>query len=308
MAVSLQALIDRSVRNMGSGIHPVVKETAIEVIKRSYKEGIYVQMTSGYRSFAEQNKLYAKGRTAPGKIVTNARAGQSNHNYGLAVDYVLLSSDGKTAIWTVNSKWKRVAQIAKALGFAWGGDWRSFKDYPHLEMMGGLTLSQLQAGKRPVLVSKVNNTTPAIPKPTKKQSLKRSSSSGGRAIVRTIQSTLNKRYKLNIKVDGYQGPETYKALLKGFQSELDKQFHAGLVVDGIWGPKTRAAVVNVRKGAKGNITWILQAMLICKGYDVNGLDSIFGHGLEKAVRAFQKANGLSVNGVTGRVTWTRLFV
>ncbi|MDA7028670.1 M15 family metallopeptidase, partial [Bacillus sp. CLL-7-23] len=107
MAVSLQTLIDRSVRNMGSGIHPVVKETAIEVIKRSYKEGIYVQMTSGYRSFAEQNKLYAKGRTASGKIVTNAKAGQSNHNYGLAVDYVLLSSDGKTAIWTVNSKWKR---------------------------------------------------------------------------------------------------------------------------------------------------------------------------------------------------------
>ncbi|WP_410489269.1 peptidoglycan-binding domain-containing protein [Bacillus changyiensis] len=101
--------------------------------------------------------------------------------------------------------------------------------------------------------------------------VKEISSSGGRAIVRTIQSTLNKRYKLNIKVDGYQGPETYKALLKGFQSELNKQFHAGLVVDGIWGPKTRAAVVNVREGAKGNITWILQALLICKRYDVNGL-------------------------------------
>ncbi|MDA1478350.1 peptidoglycan-binding protein [Bacillus changyiensis] len=307
MAVSLQALIDRSVRNMGSGIHPVVKETAIEIIKRAYKEGIYVQMTSGYRSFAEQNKLYAKGRTAPGKIVTNAKVGQSNHNYGLAVDYVLLSSDGKTAIWTVNSKWKRVAQIAKALGFAWGGDWRSFKDYPHLEMMEGLTLSQLQAGKRPVLVSKVNNATPAVPKPTKKKSsTKKSFSSGDRAIVRTIQNTLNKRYKLTIKVDGYQGPETYKALLKGLQTELNKQFGAGLVVDGEWGPKTRAAVVNVRKGAKGNITWILQALLICKGYDVNGLDSIFGHGLEKAVRAFQKASGLAVDGIAGRATWTKL--
>ncbi|WP_309244896.1 M15 family metallopeptidase [Bacillus sp. WMMC1349] len=66
-----------------------MKETAIEVVKRAYKENIYVQMTSGYRSFAEQNKLYAKGRTASGKIVTNAKAGQSNHNYGLAVDYVL---------------------------------------------------------------------------------------------------------------------------------------------------------------------------------------------------------------------------
>ncbi|MDA7027870.1 M15 family metallopeptidase [Bacillus sp. CLL-7-23] len=70
----------------------------------------------------KQNRLYAKGRTAPGQIVTNAKAGQSNHNYGIAVDYVLWSSDGKRAIWTVNSKWKRVAQIAKALEFAWGGD------------------------------------------------------------------------------------------------------------------------------------------------------------------------------------------
>ncbi|MFN2746979.1 peptidoglycan-binding protein [Bacillus sp. z60-18] len=301
MAVSLQKLIDRSVRNMGSGIHPVVKETAIEVIKRAYKEKIYVQITSGYRSFEEQNRLYAQGRTAPGNIVTNAKAGQSNHNYGLAVDYVLLSSDGKKALWTVNSKWRRVAQIAKALGFAWGGDWKSFKDYPHLEMMGGLTLAQLQAGKRPKLKSKVSNPTPA------KKPEKKSSSSGGRAIVKTIQSTLNKRYGLRIKVDGYPGPETRKALLKGFQTELNKQFKAGLVVDGLWGPKTRAAAVNVRKGARGNLTWILQALLICQGYDVNGLDSIFGNGLEKAVKAFQKAKGLSVDGIAGKATWTKLF-
>lgn len=93
--IGLQTLIDRSIRNMGSGIHKVVKESAIEMIKQAYKEDIFVQITSGYRSFAEQNKLYAQGRTAPGKIVTNAKGGQSNHNYGLAIDYVLLSADGK---------------------------------------------------------------------------------------------------------------------------------------------------------------------------------------------------------------------
>ncbi|MDA7026851.1 peptidoglycan-binding domain-containing protein, partial [Bacillus sp. CLL-7-23] len=65
--------------------------------------------------------------------------------------------------------------------------------------------------------------------------------------------------------------------------------------------------VNVRKGARGNITWILQALLICKGYDVNGLDSIFGNGLEKAMRAFQKAHSLAVDGIVGKATWTRLF-
>ncbi|MDA7028005.1 peptidoglycan-binding domain-containing protein, partial [Bacillus sp. CLL-7-23] len=66
--------------------------------------------------------------------------------------------------------------------------------------------------------------------------------------------------------------------------------------------------VNVRKGARGNITWILQALLICKGYDVNGLDSIFGNGLEKAVRAFQKASVLPVDGIAGKASWTRMFV
>ncbi|BBP87504.1 hypothetical protein BsIDN1_11220 [Bacillus safensis] len=116
--IGLQTLIDRSVRNMGAGIHSVKKESAIEMIKQAYKEGIFVQITSGYRSFAEQNKLYSQGRTAPGKIVTNAKGGQSNHNYGLAIDYVLLlSADGKKALWTVNEKWRRVAQIGKSLGF-----------------------------------------------------------------------------------------------------------------------------------------------------------------------------------------------
>jgi len=90
--------------------------------------------------------------------VTNARGGYSNHNFGLAVDYFLVSDDGSKALWTVNNKWKRVAAIGKELGFSWGGDWSSFRDYPHLEMTGGLSTAQLRAGNRPRLVSKVSNT------------------------------------------------------------------------------------------------------------------------------------------------------
>lgn len=151
MAVSLQTLIDRSVKNMGSGINPRVKEYAVELIRRAYAEGIYVQISSGYRSNAEQQKLYNQGRTTPGKIVTNARPGQSVHNYGLAIDFFLVSDDGNTALWTVNHKWKRVAAIGKSIGFQWGGDWKSFPDYPHLDMQKGLSLAQLAAGKRPTI-------------------------------------------------------------------------------------------------------------------------------------------------------------
>ena len=152
MAVKLQTLINTSVNNMGSGIDPTVKDTALELIKRAYKEKIYVQMTGGYRSIGEQNRLYEQGRTNQSKpIITNVRGGYSYHNYGLAVDFVILSDDGRRALWTVNEKWKRVANLAKLLGFTWGGDWSGFKDYPHLQMNGGLTINDLLNGKRPKL-------------------------------------------------------------------------------------------------------------------------------------------------------------
>jgi peptidoglycan LD-endopeptidase CwlK len=157
MAISLETLLDRSINRMGQEINPIVKESAIEVIKRAYAEGIYVQLSSGYRSITEQNRLYAQGRTALGNIVTYAKGGESYHNYGLAVDYYLLSEDGKTAQWNVNDKWRRVAQIAKELGFEWGGDWTGFVDYPHLQMTGGLTTAQIQAGMKPNLVSKIRD-------------------------------------------------------------------------------------------------------------------------------------------------------
>ncbi len=164
--VALQTLIDRSNKNMGA-VHAVVKETTLEVIKRAYKEGINVQISAGYRSNAEQQRLFNQGRTTPGNIVTNAKPGQSLHNYGLAVDYFLTNESGTTAVWTVNANWRRVATIAKSLGFEWGGDWSGFVDYPHLQMTGGLSLAQLQAGQRPNLKSKVGNSTPAPSNPSK---------------------------------------------------------------------------------------------------------------------------------------------
>lgn len=261
--IGLQTLIDRSIRNMGAGINSVVKESAIEMIKQAYKEGIYVQITSGYRSFAEQNKLYAQGRTAPGKIVTNAKGGQSNHNYGLAIDYVLLSADGKKALWTVNEKWRRVAQIGKSLGFSWGGDWKSFKDYPHLEMMGSLTLSQLQAGKRPVLVSLLSNkvsakpikTAPVKSSPSKSTSKPKTTSKKSYNLpsgilkvtkpltkgagVKALQEALAALFfypekgAKNNGIDGYYGPKTADAV-KRFQ------LMHGLTADGVYGQKTKA--------------------------------------------------------------------
>lgn len=303
--VSLQSLLDRSVKRMGSGMNSVVKESALEMIRRAYKEGINVQITDGFRSFAEQTKLYNQGRTTPGQIVTNARAGQSNHNYGLAVDFVLLSEDGTKALYEVNSKWRRVAAIGKSLGFEWGGDWTSFKDYPHLEMMGGLSIRDLQNGKRPSLRSKVSDKV-SVPKETEKET-KPSKSSGDNAAVKKFQSWLNDNYGTGIEEDGYTGPKTRKAALKALQKEFNKQFGSKLVVDGVWGPKTAAACKVVAKNARGNITKIIQGLLYCAGLNPKGFDGIFGSGCEAAVKSFQKSHGLSSDGKVGKNTFKALL-
>ena len=124
--------------------------------------------------------------------------------------------------------------------------------------------------------------------------------------VARIQATLNDRYGLNIAVDNIYGNETKKALVKGLQTELNKQFGKNLNVDGIFGNNTYKACVNVRKGAKGNITWLIQAMLICRSFDINA-DSIFGTATENAVKEFQSRNGLSADGIVGKNTFNKLF-
>ena len=113
--------------------------------------------------------------------------------------------------------------------------------------------------------------------------------------IEQIQRTLNERYDAGLSVDGIYGSKTRKAFVKGLQIELNKQYNAGLMVDGIWGEKTKARCVSLRKGSKGNITYLLQAALYCNGQKI-AVDGIFGSATESAVRFFQTANGLRADG------------
>lgn len=121
-----------------------------------------------------------------------------------------------------------------------------------------------------------------------------------------IQSTLNSRYGFNIAVDNIYGAETHTALVKGLQTELNKQFNKGLAVDGIFGPLTKNSCVVVEKGDEGNITYLIQAMLICKGYDLDA-DGIFGSITDSKVKEFQKNNNLVIDGLVGKNTFEKLF-
>ena len=124
--------------------------------------------------------------------------------------------------------------------------------------------------------------------------------------VARIQSTLNERYNLKIAVDNIYGNETKKALVKSLQTELNKQYNRGLTVDGIFGSNTYNACINVRRGAEGNITWLIQSMLICHSFNIN-VDGIFGPATENAVKEFQSRNGLSADGIVGKNTFNKLF-
>jgi peptidoglycan L-alanyl-D-glutamate endopeptidase CwlK len=111
-------------------------------------EGIDVIVTSTYRDFASQNELYAQGRTAPGRKVTNAKGGQSFHNFQVAFDVVPLRH-GK-CVWGTTGEdgklWARIGAIGESCGLEWAGRWKRFREFPHFQFTGGKPLSHFQNG------------------------------------------------------------------------------------------------------------------------------------------------------------------
>jgi peptidoglycan L-alanyl-D-glutamate endopeptidase CwlK len=104
-------------------------------------KGVVVKIISGTRTYAEQNILYAKGRTAPGPRVTNARGGYSNHNFGIAFD-IGLFKDGKYL--TSSPLYNECGVIGESVGLEWGGRWKTFPDGPHYQLNTGLTIAQMR--------------------------------------------------------------------------------------------------------------------------------------------------------------------
>lgn len=106
-------------------LHRVVQPKARQMVKLAAENGITIKITSGTRTYAEQDKLFAQGG------VTKARGGQSNHNFGLAFD-ITIFKDGQP-VWE-SPQYKTLGGLGKSLGFTWGGDWTSIVDEPHFEL------------------------------------------------------------------------------------------------------------------------------------------------------------------------------
>jgi len=125
-----------------ASLHPSVQNQIKSfVLMAKNRFDIDLRVTDGFRSVEEQDKLYAKGRTAKGSIVTKARGGYSNHNFGLAVDVVPMEN-GKLN-WETN-QWSLIGRIGESRGLEWGGRWK-FLDRPHFQNLRGRNLKQLRA-------------------------------------------------------------------------------------------------------------------------------------------------------------------
>lgn len=102
---------------------------------------IEVRLTSGTRSYEEQARLYARGRTAPGNKVTNARPGSSWHNFACAVDvgiFVGGAYSGKAQYYDDLARQVLNDEHPEE----WGGRWVSIKDRPHYQLTDGKSISQ----------------------------------------------------------------------------------------------------------------------------------------------------------------------
>lgn len=263
------------------------KKAALKWYEYCVENSINILIYETKRSAATQQKYFNSGAS---------KTLNSYHLVGQALDFVPVDNKGE-CLWDGYgaSAIKKAIAYAKSLGFAWGGDWKDFIDKPHLEFRykgyGTDTFEErtVDAPKTQVKSEVVINTPVNQNKIT------------------TFQDWLNDNYKTGIKEDGLYGPKTKRAALKALQTELNKQYKAGLSVDGIWGPKTKGAIRTVSRGAKGAISRIVQGMLYCHKQNPKGFDGIFGDNSFYAVKKFQGANGLSVDGLCGRNTFEKMF-
>ena len=138
--------MDKPTQDRIARLHPTVREEMTNIINECNSKlngRSQVRISEGLRTFAEQDALYSQGRTTAGKKVTKAKGGQSIHNYGFAVDIVLII-DGKTASWDIKkdwdndgiADWDECVKVFAKYGWNWGGSWTTFKDFPHFDKIG----------------------------------------------------------------------------------------------------------------------------------------------------------------------------
>jgi hypothetical protein len=143
----LKALDPGDVLKSGK-IHPELKKRTEQLLFEAERQGLRPQIVAGFRSLESQKKLYESGRK-----VTNAKAGDSFHNYGLAVDIAFRDDKNKPS-WDEKHDWEKLGKIGKSVGLQWGGDWKK-RDRPHFQLLPQNQLSRVKSLNRSLGIEKM---------------------------------------------------------------------------------------------------------------------------------------------------------
>lgn len=260
-----------------TALHPRLQTKAALLKEECKKQGISILFSECLRTKAEQDALYAQGRTAPGNIVTNAKGStySSQHQWGIAIDFYIdmdVDGDGDKKDDAFNNStglFERVGAIAKSIGLGWGGDWTSFKDRPHLYLPDwGSTATKLknQYGTPERFMQTWGD---------------------GKITVDAIQE-INK-----VSVSGYERT----------QFIMDVQAATGSKVDGKAGRETigNTVTVSASKNRKHPVVSPIQRRLNSLGHNCGAVDGIAGPKFTAAVNSYQK-NVLGYGNLDGEIT------
>lgn len=246
-------------------LHPELQEKATLLRKKCSEQGISILFSECVRTKAEQDALYAQGRTKPGNIVTNAKGStySSQHQWGIAVDFYIdmdVDGDGVKSDDAFNNTTKlfdKVGAIAVSIGLGWGGNWKSLVDKPHIYLPDwGSTATKLkqQYGTPEKFMASWKN---------------------GQTAIQEIN-----------KISEYARTEFI----------LDVQKATGSKPDGKAGQETIGNTVTVSKSKNKNheVVTALERRLKALGYYTGKIEAdegktpCFGSGMEKAVNEYQK--------------------
>lgn len=259
-------------------LHPRLQDKARELINLCEKNGIKIAIGECLRTVAEQDALYAQGRTTKGSVVTNAKGTSysSQHQWGIAFDFYIamdIDGDGQSSDDAFNNStgfFDKVGTLAKSIGLGWGGDWKSIKDRPHIYLPDW--------GSTPTKLKSIYGTPEKFFATWTKASTQ----------TPVQQPTANKvaEWQKSAIADGFSFPK-YGA-------------------DGKWGSEcedvARKAICKKRANYQyHNLTKIVQTAIGVKA------DGLFGTNTRNAVIAYQRNNRLTVDGCVGLNTWKKIL-
>ncbi|MEG0962274.1 MAG: peptidoglycan-binding protein [Lachnospiraceae bacterium] len=295
-------------------LHPVLQVKAAQLKELCAKQGLKMGIGECFRTVAEQDLLYEKGRTIEpiGKsyTVTNARGStySSQHQWGIAFDFY---ENKKGHEFEDISFFNQVGGIGKAIGLGWGGDWKSPVDKAHLYLPDwGDTPGKLKSQYG--TLAEFQKTWGTMGYSNDSAGDLKSADTEVKNNIKTGQQHANHFANAQINLDGIRGTQTKRAGIKVLQQALNLDYQSGLTVDGIWGKKSEAALGNhtVRKGERQYLVTAAEILLLLKNYNSGGVETpgIFGNGLKTAVRQFQLMEGLSIDGIVGKNTFKTLIL